>query len=179
MRELTATSDHKIENHRKSIGILLQYLWKNNPNSLKIRVIMSLLFLISAKLISVYIPFIYRDIVNYLEKSPTTSDQNMAIGLIISYGLAKIIQTVFGELRDFIFIRVSQHARRTIALKTFKHLHTLSLSFHLDRQTGGLSRVIERGTSGIQFILSFMLFNIAPTLLELTFISSLLIYYFG
>lgn len=82
----------------------------------------------------------------------------------------------FAELRDFIFIRVAQYAKRVIGLNVFKHLHALSLRFHLERQTGGLSRVIERGTNGIQFILGFTLFNILPTLLEIVLVTAVLFY---
>ena len=84
------------------------------------------------------------------------------VGLLLAYGGARVLSVVFQELREFLFVNVAQRAIRRVALVTFRHLHSLSLRFHLDRQTGGLSRVIERGVKGIEFVLSFMLFNIIP-----------------
>ena len=101
------------------------------------------------------------------------------LSLILAYGSFRIMQSLFGELRDLVFVKVSQYAKRKVALETFMQLHSLSLSYHLDRQTGGLSRVIERGTRAIQFVLSFMLFNILPTILEVALVAFLLGYYFN
>jgi len=132
--------------------------------------------LIAAKGVNVYVPFLYKGAVDALSMRPEIL---MPVGLIVGYGIARILQQAFGELRDFVFARVSQHAQRTVALETFRHLHKLSLAFHLDRQTGGLSRVIERGTRAIQTVLSFMLFNIIPTLLELVLVTGILYFQFG
>ena len=155
---------------------LTNHLWPSGYVSLKVRVVLAMGCLALAKIVNVYVPFLYKDAVDALSISPVTA---IPIGIILGYGLARILQQTFGELRDFIFVRVSQHAQRTVALETFRHLHNLSLAFHLDRQTGGLSRVIERGTRAIQTVLSFMLFNIIPTLLEIVLVTGILYRKFG
>jgi len=94
--------------------------------------------------------------------------------LIVGYGLLRLLSTLFGELRDAVFAKVTQRAIRRVALRVFEHLHSLSLRFHLDRQTGGVSRDIERGTRGIGFLLNFTLFNILPTLLEIALVAAIL-----
>ncbi|MEQ1876375.1 MAG: ABC transporter ATP-binding protein/permease [Bdellovibrionia bacterium] len=144
---------------------------------MRVRVAAAMAALVGAKLIGVYVPFLLREAVNALSVERTLLV--VPLGLILAYGTARFLQQAFGELRDFLFVRVSQHAQRLIALGTFKHLHALSLRFHLERQTGGLSRVIERGTKGIQFVLSFMLFNIIPTILEIIFVTAILIFNFN
>lgn len=150
---------------------LMHHLWPKGYQNLKIRVVLSMIFLAAAKVINVYVPFLFKDAVDKLNIKPGIA---VPVGLILAYGLARILQQAFGEIRDFVFIKVSQHAQRTVALATFKHLHNLSLAFHLDRQTGGLSRVIERGTAAIRTVLSFMLFNIIPTLLEILLVTVVL-----
>ena len=174
----------KEENHWQTVKTLLPYLWPTGRGDLKLRVILALLFLVAAKLISVYVPFLLKDAINVLTgEEGTVADQNAAIvlplGLILAYGIARVLSLVFGEFRDAIFVRVGQNALRTVALQTFRHLHVLSLRFHLDRKTGGLSRIIERGVKGIDFLLRFMLFNILPTLLELVLISAIFWINFG
>src|SRR5436190_16098134 len=96
------------------------------------------------------------------------------IGLIIAYGLARVMSQGFNELRNAVFAKVSQRALRRLALTAFRHVHALSLRFHLERRTGGLSRAIERGTAGIDFLLSFMLFNVVPTLIEILLVCGIL-----
>jgi ATP-binding cassette, subfamily B, heavy metal transporter len=150
---------------------LMEHLWPKNYLNLKVRVVLAMLSLIIAKVINIYVPFLFKDAVNLLSMKPIVM---LPVALIFSYGFARVMQQSFGELRDFIFARVGQHAQRTVALATFKHLHQMSLAFHLDRQTGGLSRVIERGTRAIQTVLSFMLFNIIPTLLEIVLVTIVL-----
>ena len=98
------------------------------------------------------------------------------VGWVLLYGILKFCSSFLGDLRDTVFVNVTQHALRTTALRTFEHLHQLSLRFHLQRQTGGVLRAIERGTEGISFILTFVLFNIAPTLLEIIFVCLILAY---
>lgn len=154
----------------------MKHLWPEGRNDLKIRVILAMTSLLLAKIVNVYIPFLFKQAIDSLSL-PTTLI--LPFGIILSYGLARVLQQVFGELRDFIFIQVSQHSQRTIALQTFAHLHQLSLAFHLDRQTGGLSRVIERGLRAIQSVLSFMLFNIIPTLLEIFLVTGIFFQKFG
>lgn len=159
-----------------TVKSLTNHLWPKNYLGLKIRVVIALCSLALAKIVNVYVPFLYKDAVDALSLKPIVV---IPIAIIVAYGFARIFQQAFGELRDFIFARVAQHAQRTVALETFRHLHNLSLAFHLDRQTGGLSRVIERGTRAIQTVLSFMLFNIMPTLLEILLVTGILYKKFG
>ena len=159
-----------------TVKSLAKHLWPPGHLNLKVRVVIAVAALIAAKAVNVYVPFLYKGAVDALSMRPEIL---MPVGLIIGYGIARILQQSFGELRDFIFARVSQHAQRAVALETFRHLHRLSLAFHLDRQTGGLSRVIERGTRAIQTVLSFMLFNIIPTIIELFLVTVILYFQFG
>ncbi len=144
--------------------------------NLKMRVVISMACLLVAKAINVYVPFLYKMAIDELSLSAVVV---LPIVIIVSYGIARVMQQAFGELRDLFFAKVSQHSQRAIALSTFSHLHNLSLAFHLDRQTGGLSRVIERGIRAIQTVLSFMLFNIIPTLLEILLVTGIFYYRFG
>ncbi len=159
-----------------TVKSLTHHLWPPNYLGLKIRVVLALSCLALAKVVNVYVPFLYKDAVDALSIKPIVM---IPVGIILGYGLARVLQQAFGELRDYIFANVAQHAQRTVALETFRHLHSLSLAFHLDRQTGGLSRVIERGTRAIQTVLSFMLFNILPTLLEILLVTGVLYVNFG
>ncbi|PCI23502.1 MAG: metal ABC transporter permease [SAR324 cluster bacterium] len=171
------TAEKQDRSHLLTLKTLGGYLWPAGRKELKWRVFLSLCCLAVAKLINVYIPFLYKAAVDAL-----TAEQAvlaLPLGVIIAYGVARVMNKSFGELRDFFFIRVAQNAQRSVALNTFKHLHGLSLRFHLDRQTGGLSRVIERGTHGIQFLLSFVLFNILPTALEILLVTGILFYQFN
>ncbi|WP_255933413.1 ABC transporter ATP-binding protein/permease [Kordiimonas sp. SCSIO 12610] len=165
----------KKDNHWSTVKSLLPFLWVDGRLDLKVRVVIALGFLVIAKLVGVYIPFLFKDAVDILsgeqEITPALLFLASPVGLIIGYGIARVLGLVFGELRDAVFVKVSQHAVRQIALSTFRHLHGLSLRYHLERKTGGLSRIIERGTRGIDFILRFMLFNILPTLLEIFLIT--------
>ena len=164
------------ENHWQTLGELASYLWPKGRVDLRTRVFFALLALLCSKLVNVYVPFLYKQAVDAL----TIIDLKLALplGVILAYGGARLGNQLFGELRDFIFERVAQFAQRNVALRTFEHLHGLSLAFHLDRQTGGLSRVIERGVRGIRFVLSFMTFNILPTVLEILLVTGILIYTF-
>jgi ABC-type transport system involved in Fe-S cluster assembly fused permease/ATPase subunit len=171
-------SDESAEtNHWGTLKTLTHYLWPQNRGDLKMRVLVAVLFLLFAKLLNVYIPFLLKMSIDQF--GTTNAAITLPIGIIVSYGLARIMVALFGEFRDLFFVKVAQHAQRTIALKTFKHLHNLSLDFHLSRQTGGISRVIERGVRGIQFVLNFMTFNIIPTLLEIALVTGILIYHFN
>ncbi len=151
-----------------TIASLLPFLWEFRG-----RVILAMTCLVIAKLASVGLPLILKEIVDALDRS-----QNILIalpvGLLIGYGLVRLAASIFGELRDLVFAKVLQRAIRRIAIKVFRHLHTLALSFHLERQTGGVSRDIERGSRGISFLLNFMLFNILPTLLEIGLVTAIL-----
>jgi ATP-binding cassette, subfamily B, heavy metal transporter len=155
-------------NDLKTIRTLLPYLWE-----FKGRVILALSLLILAKLANVSVPLVLKEIVDALDQSRAMLV--LPVFLVLSYGILRLCSTLFGELRDAIFAKVTQRAIRRIAIKVFTHLHALSLRFHLERQTGGVSRDIERGTRGISFLLNFMLFNILPTLLEISLVMGILI----
>jgi ATP-binding cassette, subfamily B, heavy metal transporter len=170
-------SESEQTNNLKTLKVLGFYLWPEGRWDLRLRVVAAIIFLILAKVLNMYVPFLLKDAVDVFSKP--LNAMTLPVGLLLSYGFARILVAVFGELRDFIFVKVGQHAQRTIALNTFKHLHSLSLQFHLSRQTGGLSRVIERGTRGIQFVLQFMTFNILPTLFEIFLVTGAVIYHFN
>jgi ATP-binding cassette, subfamily B, heavy metal transporter len=180
---ISLEDNEKSENHLATVIELWRYLWPAGRTDLKLRVILSMSFLVMAKVIGIYVPFLFKDAVDILT-GDTVPDTTMIvaavpIGLIIGYGIARVLTQAFGEIRDAIFVKVGQNALRNIALNTFRHLHKLSLRFHLERRTGGLSRVIERATRGIDFLLRFMLFNILPTILEIGMISVIFWVKFG
>ncbi len=152
--------------HLKTLRTLLPYLWPRGELEMKARVVVAMIFLVAAKGITVSIPIFYKFAVDALTDK-TTALITIPVGLLIAYGLARIMGQAFGELRDAVFAKVAQRAIRQAGLRTFRHLHRLGLRFHMDRQTGGLSRAVERGTKGIDFLLNFTLFNIAPTMIEI------------
>lgn len=187
MRSLSDNEDDQNgpqdRNHWATVKSLLPYLWAPGRADLRVRVIIAMAFLVFAKLLGVYVPFLFKDAVDALAPGVQPDGKQMLaavpVALIIGYGVARVLTLLFGELRDAVFVKVGQHAMRQIALGTFRHLHNLSMRFHMDRKTGGLSRIIERGTRGIDFLLRFMLFNILPTLLEIVLISSIFWINFG
>ncbi len=150
------------------IGTLLPYLW-----AYKGRVIVALLALVAAKVANVGVPLLLKEIVDSLDRE--TAMLAVPLALLVAYGLLRLSTTVFTELREFLFAKVTQRAVRTIALEVFRHLHALSLRFHLARQTGGLTRDVERGTRGISTLISFTLFSILPTLVEIGLVAAILI----
>lgn len=146
----------------------------------KQRVFLAMLCLVGAKVASVGLPFVLKHTVDGLNvKTPVDSLVVVPIALIVAYGSLRLANVLFGEIRDTLFGRVTERAMRRIGLKVFEHLHKLDLDFHLNRQTGGLSRDIERGTSGVSFLMRFMVFNIGPTLIEITMVVGLLFYNYG
>ena len=163
------------ENHWQTIKTLLPFIWLKGRWDLRVRVVLAVIFLVTAKLIGIYVPFLFKDAVDALIPGFQADAQSVVIAVplvfILSYGLGRVLSLFFGQIRDAVFARVGQNAVRNLALSTFRHLHRLSLKFHMERKTGGLSRVIERGTRGIDFLLRFMLFNILPTLLEIFLIT--------
>ena len=154
----------------KVVGL---YLWPEGERGLRTRVVVAMGLLIAAKVTNVYVPVLYKHAVDALGE-PTTQAIAVPMVLILAYGVARILAQTLGELRDAIFAPVSQRAIRNIALKVFDHLHALSLRYHLERQTGGLSRVIERGTNGMEFLIRFTTFNILPTLFEICLVGVVL-----
>src|SRR5688572_2132851 len=147
---------------------LLPYLWEFRG-----RVLLALLFLVSAKLANITVPFVMKRIVDGL--SGPTAIVAVPVAPLVTYGVLRVSSTLFNELRDVVFVKVAQRAMRRIALEVFHHLHALSLRFHLERQTGGLTRDIERGIRGISTLLSFMVFSVLPTLLEMALVTGFLI----
>src|SRR5450830_748080 len=150
-----------------TIKTLLPYLW-----AYKLRVLLALSLLVGAKLALVGVPLVLKKLVDNSTVTPShpAAMVVLPISLIIAYGALRLSTTIFTELREFIFAKVTQRAVRTIALKVFRHLHSLSLRFHLNRQTGGVTRDIERGTRAVSSLVSYALFSILPTLLEITLV---------
>ena len=171
-------SDRRGETRRsswKTIRSLLPYLWPKGDWNARGRVVAAMVLLLLAKGATVYVPIVYGRAVDAL--TPKTGQAAMLAvptALIIAYGVLRVCSQGFGELRDAVFASVQQRAARQVALQTFVHLHELSLRFHLDRQTGGLSRVIDRGTQGIQTVLRLAVFNIVPTLVEILTVTGVL-----
>ncbi|GAB1720044.1 MAG: ABC transporter related protein [Nitrosospira sp.] len=155
-------------NDWKTIRSLLPYLWE-----FKGRVVLALSLLIMAKLANVGVPLVLKEIIDTLDRPRAL--MALPVLLLAAYGVLRLGSTLFGELRDAIFAKVTQRAIRRAAINVFNHLHALSLRFHLQRQTGGVSRDIERGSRGISFLLNFMLFNILPTLLEIGLVAVILL----
>ena len=160
-----------------ALSAVLPYLWPRDSRELKIRVVISIVLLVLAKGITVAVPLLYKAAVDKLAPG-VGSLVVVPTMLIVAYGGARVGAQLFSELRDSVFAKVEQRAIRNIALSTFRHLHALSLRFHLERQTGGLSRAIERGTRGIEFLLSYLLFNLLPTLFEILLVCGILWAYF-
>ena len=144
---------------------LLPYLWPKKEPALRVRLILASIAMVLAKVATVYVPLLYAHAIDRL--SPKAGPLFLPAALIIAYALVRIASTGFGELRDAIFAAVQMRASRVVARQTFEHLHGLSMRFHLDRQTGGLSNIILRGTLGIQNVLRLAVFNVIPTIIEL------------
>ncbi|MBI3054777.1 MAG: ABC transporter ATP-binding protein/permease [Betaproteobacteria bacterium] len=155
-------------NEWRNVARVLPYLWEYRG-----RVLLALVFLVIAKLANVGVPLVLKEIVDALD--PRQAALLLPLALLVAYGALRLSNTLFGELRDLVFVRVTQRAIRRIALTVFRHLHSLSLRFHLDRQTGGMTRDIERGTRGIGTLLSFMVFSIIPVILEFSLVAAVLL----
>lgn len=150
------------------------YLWPKGKLWVKQRVVLAMLALIASKAIAVYVPQIYKQVVNVLAAEGVSPLMLGAVGLTVAYGMARLMAVAFQNLRDAIFAKVGQRALRQLALETFEHIHRLSMRYHITRKTGGLSRIIERGVKGVEFLLRFMLFSIGPLILELLLIAGIL-----
>ena len=156
-----------------ALKALSRYLWPRHAKEIRLRVLVALGLLAVAKLANVYVPILYKEAVDILA-ADASAIIVLPLGLILGYGIIRVLSIIFAELRDAVFAKVGQRAVRTVGLETFRHLHELALRFHLERQTGGLTRSIERGTKGIDFLLTFMLFNIIPTLFEIVLVCAIL-----
>ncbi|MEJ6022032.1 ABCB family ABC transporter ATP-binding protein/permease [Ramlibacter sp. PS4R-6] len=154
-----------------TLGRLAPYLWEY-----KVRVVAALLFMIGAKLANVGVPLLLKQLVDAMSLKPgdATAVLVVPIGLLLAYGLLRLSTTLFTELRELVFSKATQGAARKIALQTFEHLHALSLRFHLERQTGGMTRDIERGVRGIESLISYSLYSIVPTIIEVALVLTIL-----
>src|SRR2546421_590554 len=152
----------------RALGMLVPYLWE-----FRVRVGIALAFLTTAKLANVGVPLVLKEVVDSLDAQ--TAVLVLPVALLATYGILRFSTTLFAELRDVVFVRVTQRAIRRVALGVFRHLHSLSLRFHLDRQTGGMTRDIERGTRGISTLLSYLLFSIIPVILEFALVAAVLL----
>ncbi|MDC1344460.1 ABC transporter ATP-binding protein/permease [Pelagibacteraceae bacterium] len=165
----------------KTFKLLLPYLWPKERKDLRIRVSFAVVALVLAKIASVSTPLVLGSAVNSLTELSSGINLFMLvpIALVVGYGVTRVIAFTFVEIRDALFSKVSQHSIRQISLTMFQHLHNLSLQFHLNRQTGALAKYIDRGTKGIDFLLRYVLFNIAPTFFEVFLVSGILFYLYG
>lgn len=175
MRRSSHQPDHEVTTFNwRVVKLLLPYLFE-----FKARIFLALACLVLTKVASVYLPFILKDIVDILDNQEENRVYLVPFGLVGAYGLVRLTTVIFAEIRDTLFGRVTERAIRRIGLKVFQHLHKLDLDFHLNRQTGGLSRDIDRGTSGINFLMRFMVFNIIPTLIEIIMVVGILFFNYG
>jgi len=162
-------------NDWKTLGTLLPYLW-----AYKGRVLFALACLVAAKLATVSVPILLKDIVDRL--SPTaqlaTGALVVPVALVVAYGALRLSTSLFTELREFFFVNVTQAAMRTLALKTFRHLHSLSLRYHLERRMGAVTREIDQGIRGISSLISFTLYSILPTLIEISLVVTYLVWHY-
>ena len=169
--------------HRTVLSGLLPFIWPQGRPDLRVRVVVAFAVLLLAKLVTVAVPIFYKDATDRLTAGAGAihTGQGLMLGvgaLLIAYGTGRVLTMVLTQIRDVIFTEVGQHAVRQLNVRTFMHLHRLSLRFHLERRTGGLSRVIERATRGIELIIRMGILNVVPTALELALVAGLLLYYF-
>ena len=175
------TSSEGPKNGWRTIKRVAPYLWPEDQSWVKRRVVIALVMLLASKVVSVLTPFLYKGAVDVLSGEATGEAWALAIGavgLTLAYGMARIMTNGFQQLRDAVFARVGQRALRQLAFETFTHIHRLSMRYHITRKTGGLSRIIERGVKGVEFLLRFMLFSMGPLVLELLMISAILFFVF-
>ncbi|WP_282051488.1 ABCB family ABC transporter ATP-binding protein/permease [Phaeobacter inhibens] len=158
----------------RTLRRVFPYLWPEGQAWVKYRVVAALAVLILAKLVAVYTPMLYKGAVDSLAGEGVPPLALGAVGLTVAYGMARILTNGFQQLRDAVFAPVGQRALRRLALETFRHIHRLSMRYHITRKTGGLSRIIERGVKGVEFLLRFLLFSIGPLVLELALVAIIL-----
>ncbi len=164
---------------------LLPFVWPQGRPDLRLRVVLAFIVLVLAKLVTIAVPVFFKEATDWLTENapgPGGVARGLAFGaamLILAYGAGRVLMMVLNQIRDVLFTKVGQNAVRELNNRTFQHLHRLSLRFHLERRTGGLSRVIERGTRGIDLIIRMGILNVIPTILELALICALLLYYFN
>ena len=176
------TTTEMPKNGGKIVRRVLPYLWPADEAWVRRRVVWSLLILLMAKVIAVGTPLFYKAAVDALAGEGDSAEWLLtlgAVGLTIAYGMARLMSVGFQQLRDVVFARVGQRALRSLAHETFQHMHQLSMRYHITRKTGGLSRIIERGVKGVEFLLRFMLFSIIPLILELVMVAAIFFFAFS
>ncbi|GFE63930.1 ABCB family ABC transporter ATP-binding protein/permease [Litoreibacter roseus] len=184
---VTEVTDARMNQDLRESGVrvikrVAPYLWPEDQPWVKRRVVLALAFLFISKLVAVGTPFLYKAAVDGLSGEATDAAWMLglgAIGMTVAYGVARAMNVGFQQLRDVVFARVGQRALRALALQTFTHIHRLSMRYHITRKTGGLSRIIERGVKGVEFLLRFLLFSIGPLILELLMIAVILAFVFN
>ncbi|MBR3370022.1 MAG: ABC transporter ATP-binding protein/permease [Rhodobacteraceae bacterium] len=175
--QVSGQPDGKTQTKPPSSGLriirrVIPYLWPKGELWVRRRIVLALIMLVIAKLVAVGTPFFYKAAVDALAGEGAAWMLALgAVGLTIAYGMARLMEIAFQELRNVLFTRVGQRALRKLALETFEHIHRLSLRYHITRKTGGLSRIIERGVKGVEFLLRFLLFSIFPLILQLLMIA--------
>jgi len=175
--DLTASTDHWTV-----LRGLLPLVWPADRADLRLKVVLAVAVLVAAKLVTISVPILFKEATDWLTADHAAGVRGLAIGggmLIVLYGVARVLTMVLNQVRDVLFTRVGQNAVRHLNKRVFEHLHRLSLRFHLERRTGGLSRVIERGTRGVDLILRMGVLNLAPTAFELALVCAVLLYYFN
>ena len=183
-RRTPPTSDKTLAADGNQWAILrdmLPYLWPEGHPGLKARVAFALFALVLSKLVTVATPYAFKHATDALtgQADAATTAATAVVFLVLAYGVGRIMMVVLAQIRDAVFARVSQRAVRELAVRTFRHLHALSLKFHLERRTGGLSRIVSRGTMGIDTVLRFSLFNTIPTILEIALVAGILAWSYG
>jgi ATP-binding cassette subfamily B (MDR/TAP) protein 7 len=167
---------------------LAGYIWPKGNKAIKQRVLIALTILVGAKVLNISVPFLFKHAVDQLNamtggnldmSNPQHTLTTAIFALLVGYGLARMGAAALNELRNAVFAKVAQHSIRRIAQNVFKHLHNLDLSFHLNRQTGALSKAIDRGSRGIASVLSAIVFNIVPTIFEMSLVTAILAYSCG
>ncbi len=177
---MSLTADQELAAAERKSGVrtvrrVMPYLWPEGETELKVRVVLALAALMAAKVVAVVTPLFYKNAVDALAGEGVPIFALGAVGLTVAYGTSRLLGVAFEQLRDVLFARVSQRALRRLALETFRHIHALSLRYHLTRRTGALSRIMDRGVKGVAFLLRFMLFSIGPLALELIMICAILV----
>ena len=184
LRPTTSSANLKSGQAMNVIRSVLPYLWPKSRKDIQFRVVLAMLALVLGEILGVRAPYFYGVSVDALAPG-ADEDQTIfmltagALGMVVAYGVMRILSVGFSQLRDVIFAQVGQRALRQLALETFRHLHRLSLRYHITRKTGGLSRVMERGVKGVEFLLRFMLFSIGPLILKLLIVAGIFYLEFG
>ncbi|MEP3347620.1 MAG: ABC transporter ATP-binding protein/permease [Litoreibacter sp.] len=184
---VTEVSDARMQQDLRKDGFhvvrkVVPYLWPEDQSWVKRRVVIAVMFLVASKIIAVGTPVFYKGAVDALSGDASDAGWMLAlgaVGLTVAYGVARVMNIGFQQMRDVVFALVGQRALRMLALETFVHIHRLSMRYHITRKTGGLSRIVERGVKGVEFLLRFLLFSIGPLILELLMIAVVLAFVFS